>query len=99
MPDAHLEAAADLIRLLREQKQDELALTGLARLPADALPEDQLGFVAAQFIARLAQLSGDTAVAEFKHLADRCRELGKRLPPQKRDRLEKRVAELTAGVQ
>lgn len=97
MAHAHAALAGDLIQLLRDREGSALIASRLAKLPVDVLPENQLGFVASQFIAQLAEQHAGTKSDDFQLLAQRCLEIGAQLSSEKRMRIEKRIAELTAG--
>lgn len=96
MPHVHAGFVTDLIQLLRDQADNEAIILAMLKLPVDVLPEDHLGFIASQYMARLAQQTSEAASPDTLQLAERCLEIATHFPLDKRQRLQKRVSKLTA---
>ena len=95
MPHAHSEFVADLVELARKPNCRPSVTAALAALPADALPEADLGHTAAQLIARIADLqSSGRSSSEIRLLTRQCIAIGARLSSQKRKRIENRLQQL-----
>lgn len=89
------EKAADLIRLLSDRELRPTVIDSLARLSVKHLPQDQLGFVASEVIAFIAeQPIGNRSQSEMASALQLAHRIGDRLPKDKQARLRKRLTEL-----
>ena len=93
------EKASDLIRLLAGRRSEASAISGLAALPPESWPEDQLGILAAGIIAWLAELPVEQRKSPDATVAfDLGQRVSERLEEEKRARLQQRLAELANEV-